>query len=55
MSEHEEAREALRSLIELDIVATASGHKSSEGDGRTAADIERELKEARDGSEQHSD
>ena len=29
----------------LELVMTASGHKSSEGDGRTAADIRRELEE----------
>lgn len=32
----------LRELIDFDIEAKAEGHKSSEGDGRTAADIERE-------------
>lgn len=33
-----------REMLNLDILFTASGHKSSEGDGRTAADIEEELK-----------
>lgn len=37
------------------VVVTAdfkvSGHKSSEGDGRTAADIERELRERREQEE----
>jgi hypothetical protein len=35
----------LAGLVELNIEATASGSKSSEGDGRTAADIEREIAE----------
>lgn len=29
--------------VELDVEITTKGHKSSEGDGRTAADIEQEL------------
>lgn len=30
-------------LNDIEYVAVAEGHKSSEGDGRTAADIDREL------------
>ena len=37
-------------LGEVEFVTDFSGFKSSEGDGRTAADIEREMEEAR-GSE----
>jgi hypothetical protein len=36
-----------REFSKLVFKAKAEGHKSSEGDGRTAADIERELEEAR--------
>jgi hypothetical protein len=35
----------LRKLLDFDIEIKAEGHKSSEGDGRTAADIEREIAE----------
>jgi hypothetical protein len=34
---------ALLQGLNLKLVFRASGHKSSDGDGRTAADIEREL------------
>jgi hypothetical protein len=34
-------------VIEVEVDFTVEGHKSSEGDGRTAADIERELEEKR--------
>lgn len=30
-------------MIDVETGCTVTGHKSSEGDGRTAADIEREL------------
>lgn len=36
-------------LDDIEIVATATGHKSSEGDGRTAADIRREHEREADG------
>jgi hypothetical protein len=34
-------------MLEIESDFTVEGHKSSEGDGRTAADIERELEEAK--------
>lgn len=34
-----------KELLELEVTFTARGHKSSEGDGRTAEDIRRELEE----------
>jgi hypothetical protein len=40
-------RALLHELSKLRLVFRASGYKSSEGDGRTAADIERELEQAR--------
>jgi hypothetical protein len=41
-------RKALKgAVLELEVVFRAKGHKSSEGDGRTAADIRRELAQKR--------
>lgn len=42
----------LARLLNLNVEFKAEGRKTSEGDGRTAADVEREVKqEARDGTE----
>jgi hypothetical protein len=32
-------------VLDLEVDIAVEGHKSSEGDGRTAADVERELEE----------
>jgi hypothetical protein len=37
--------ETLRPLIDFEVEVKVSGYKSSEGDGRTAADVEREHEE----------
>lgn len=34
-------------MLEIEVAFAAQGRKSSEGDGRTAADIEREIEEQR--------
>jgi len=41
----EQLKEVLaKKILELEVEFTASGEKSSEGDGRTAADIKEELR-----------
>lgn len=44
---NDEIRDIIRGMIDFEVEFTVSGYKSSEGDGRTAADIEKELSEAR--------
>jgi hypothetical protein len=34
--------------LDFDVEIAMDGHKSSEGDGRTAADVRRELEQARE-------
>lgn len=41
----------LRGMLDLEYEIKVKGFKSSEGDGRTAADIEREREEAKHGTE----
>lgn len=43
-------QELLEQFFELDYEIKISGQKTSDGDGRTAEDIRRELKEAKDGT-----
>lgn len=54
MTERVDPEEVLKGMLDdLDFEVSFSGQKSSEGDGRTAADIEREMMEEdrHDGSE----